>query len=88
MLKEAVFSSLITVVTDQSLNPYFNGTCSKSLQTASAYLFALGLNPYFNGTCSKSTKNILKNKELSVLILILMEHAQRGSRFTFEQYQG
>ena len=53
MLKEAVFSSLITVVTDQSLNPYFNGTCSKSLQTASAYLFALGLNPYFNGTCSK-----------------------------------
>ena len=48
MLKEAVFSSLITVVTDQSLNPYFNGTCSKSLQTASAYLFALGLSPYFN----------------------------------------
>ena len=35
------------------------------------------LNPYFNGTCSKSNqyKNILTSN--IVLILILMEHAQR-----------
>ena len=38
----------------KSLNPYFNGTCSKSnissWRTANA---TTCLNPYFNGTCSK-----------------------------------
>ena len=37
-----------------SLNPYFNGTCSKRnmhLNGPSPYM--MGLNPYFNGTCSK-----------------------------------
>ncbi len=37
------------------------------------------LNPYFNGTCSKrkQANNVLQLTVVSVLILILMEHAQR-----------
>ena len=36
------------------------------------------LNPYFNGTCSKSAfHKLLVANDLLVLILILMEHAQR-----------
>ena len=42
------------VKTWERLNPYFNGTCSKSYVTSTS----------FRGTCN-------------VLILILMEHAQR-----------
>ena len=39
---------------------------------------ALSLNPYFNGTCSKRKHyEAVINKERGVLILILMEHAQR-----------
>ena len=40
-----------------SLNPYFNGTCSKR-KTIRGVLRAprTCLNPYFNGTCSKSTR--------------------------------
>ena len=37
----------------RSLNPYFNGTCSKSLPTRLRGYPLLCLNPYFNGTCSK-----------------------------------
>ena len=38
------------------------------------------LNPYFNGTCSKSAfHKLLVANDLLVLILILMEHAQRVS---------
>ena len=37
-----------------------------------------GLNPYFNGTCSKRMeKTSMKPVTVWVLILILMEHAQR-----------
>ena len=37
------------------------------------------LNPYFNGTCSKSYLQLMHTTNYSmVLILILMEHAQRG----------
>ena len=36
-----------------------------------------GLNPYFNGTCSKSYIPEAKKFAQGVLILILMEHAQR-----------
>ena len=35
------------------LNPYFNGTCSKSVMCATSFSANDGLNPYFNGTCSK-----------------------------------
>ena len=36
------------------------------------------LNPYFNGTCSKSSmKTLFYLRITTVLILILMEHAQR-----------
>ena len=36
------------------LNPYFNGTCSKSEDIVlSSHFDVVGLNPYFNGTCSK-----------------------------------
>ena len=40
-----------------------------------------GLNPYFNGTCSKSSHSVNQRKrtEKRVLILILMEHAQRDA---------
>ena len=39
-----------------------------------------GLNPYFNGTCSKSVmKQVSTMNGVNVLILILMEHAQRVS---------
>ena len=61
------------------LNPYFNGTCSKSA-CARCCLSALMycLNPYFNGTCSKSENRFsMKTLFYLVLILILMEHAQR-----------
>ena len=46
------------VKTWERLNPYFNGTCSKSYVTSTS----------FRGTCN-------------VLILILMEHAQREAFF-------
>ena len=37
------------------------------------------LNPYFNGTCSKSgTLPVIVGQNADVLILILMEHAQRA----------
>ena len=37
------------------------------------------LNPYFNGTCSKRKWKLqVKRLTPSVLILILMEHAQRA----------
>ena len=65
------------------LNPYFNGTCSKrpSTKTRLHMILTRSLNPYFNGTCSKSQlihKTI--DEETHVLILILMEHAQRECR--------
>ena len=62
------------------LNPYFNGTCSKSsrfvvISMKDAYS---RLNPYFNGTCSKrGRKRVRLVFSAIVLILILMEHAQR-----------
>ena len=38
----------------ECLNPYFNGTCSKSACLGeSIKLSQDSLNPYFNGTCSK-----------------------------------
>ena len=61
------------------LNPYFNGTCSKRKQDAQLSSKMNGLNPYFNGTCSKSQRIIKCCWFLPVLILILMEHAQRGN---------
>ena len=39
---------------DPSLNPYFNGTCSKRAFHKLLAANNLRLNPYFNGTCSKS----------------------------------
>ena len=35
------------------LNPYFNGTCSKSALNPLCLTRKESLNPYFNGTCSK-----------------------------------
>ena len=65
------------------LNPYFNGTCSKrpSTKTRLHMILTRSLNPYFNGTCSKSQlihKTI--DEETHILILILMEHAQRDNK--------
>ena len=61
-----------------SLNPYFNGTCSKSYIKTVRGVLQTRLNPYFNGTCSKSVDRAqLSSSIKDVLILILMEHAQR-----------
>ena len=49
------------------------------MEGAELKLYQLGLNPYFNGTCSKSyTYETFIHTLYAVLILILMEHAQRG----------
>ena len=62
----------------EGLNPYFNGTCSKRDKNATREFEASRLNPYFNGTCSKSQPTFTnKSYKKNVLILILMEHAQR-----------
>ena len=46
------------------------------------------LNPYFNGTCSKSQQNVSMLQRYMVLILILMEHAQRDQpTFTNKSYK-
>ena len=42
-------------------------------------IFLLCLNPYFNGTCSKRKVTSFFKSNYCVLILILMEHAQRGN---------
>ena len=54
MLKEyyVVYNGLL--VPSNSLNPYFNGTCSKSKKYRGyIHEIEVSLNPYFNGTCSK-----------------------------------
>ena len=67
------------------LNPYFNGTCSKRcISVAEVHEIEKCLNPYFNGTCSKrQLKRALLCHPQLVLILILMEHAQRENRHLF-----
>ena len=70
------------VKTWERLNPYFNGTCSKSYVTSTS----------FRGTCNVLILILMehaqrvKAKEMekqmvTVLILILMEHAQRVLSF-------
>ena len=51
----------------------------ENFQKGYGYGIVLRLNPYFNGTCSKSGKerNESHHSMACVLILILMEHAQR-----------
>ena len=70
---------------EKCLNPYFNGTCSKrTIMIKVKDLKSLSLNPYFNGTCSKrQLKRALLCHPQLVLILILMEHAQRENRHLF-----
>ena len=66
-----------TTIKAGRLNPYFNGTCSKRHNKMEKTTMKR-LNPYFNGTCSKRVHTNMSNKTLPhVLILILMEHAQR-----------
>ena len=75
---QRVTKDKITVMV-QGLNPYFNGTCSKRRRKGRiSGCIPERLNPYFNGTCSKRREGtyLIKNKT-NVLILILMEHAQR-----------
>ena len=49
--------------------------------------FAFRLNPYFNGTCSKRPTNKFTNiKAKEVLILILMEHAQRVGMYGITEF--
>ena len=81
--KSSVFQASQTLL-NMCLNPYFNGTCSKSSMKPMFYLrISTCLNPYFNGTCSKSVAIRRTRRKLlscQVLILILMEHAQRGDQ--------
>ena len=53
MLKESVYTTVGLTLGTASLNPYFNGTCSKSKEFNSIPNKICCLNPYFNGTCSK-----------------------------------
>ena len=80
MLKEHRMKHLFVLFMLSCLNPYFNGTCSKRAPLLKGLLWQdAGLNPYFNGTCSKRSQyGVLVSKAVKVLILILMEHAQRG----------
>ena len=51
---QRVLKILSNIVLYTSLNPYFNGTCSKSeVQKGARRAMTVCLNPYFNGTCSK-----------------------------------
>ena len=45
-----------TLRNTKGLNPYFNGTCSKSIDSMKPMFYLRSLNPYFNGTCSKSQR--------------------------------
>ena len=55
MLKETIMIK-VKNLESLSLNPYFNGTCSKSGVLVSRAVKPVdSLNPYFNGTCSKRT---------------------------------
>ena len=67
--------------TAQSLNPCFSGTCSKRLLTdGEVSALVWGLNPCFSGTCSKSRRpQTCAFGVLCVLILVLVEHAQRAA---------
>ena len=70
------------ITVSSCLNPYFNGTCSKSFARKRNTYQRNRLNPYFNGTCSKSQhENSFLPSRFDVLILILMEHAQRGTEY-------
>ena len=46
------------------------------------FLSGKSLNPYFNGHAQRVLCSISNNQEVSVLILILMEHAKRGGSLT------
>ena len=60
MLKEASTQGIAKVCVLLGLNPYFNGTCSKSGTIGCGLLVSpVGLNPYFNGTCSKRAEFLL-----------------------------
>ena len=64
MLKEVAAMDVFCVMLFIGLNPYFNGTCSKSCPICHFDgALAYGLNPYFNGTCSKSTAMVWKQAE-------------------------
>ena len=76
---KSVYNGMLVPSNRTSLNPYFNGTCSKSHHRDFVFGDLCSLNPYFNGTCSKRRYETDKHNERCkrVLILILMEHAQR-----------
>ena len=61
MLKELFKEDPTAAAT--SLNPYFNGTCSKSALEGVQSLYTASLNPYFNGTCSK--RNIVFSYQIN-----------------------
>ena len=61
---QRVCSTHVYSLLNYSLNPYFNGTCSKSyIHPCNRKAAEFRLNPYFNGTCSKrkqvSTMNVV-----------------------------
>ena len=54
--------------TEKSLNPYFNGTCSKRYESYREYILTYdSLNPYFNGTCSKSVAEVHEIEKVACL---------------------
>ena len=57
-----------------SLNPYYDGICSMSVQLSGSFN-SDSLNPYYDGICSMRLYRILYRNLFNVLILIMMEYA-------------
>ena len=58
-----------------SLNPCFNGRCTRTIIKHAERRGNESLNPCFNGRCTRTDKQQVINSLLQVLILVLMEDA-------------
>ena len=70
-----------------SLNPCFNGRCTRTELKAIEEIYSVSLNPCFNGRCTRTNiQNSWIGIYLEVLILVLMEDAlvqvQKKALFT------
>ena len=58
-----------------SLNPCFNGRCTRTIPLSNNSTLGVGLNPCFNGRCTRTYYTSLHYWNNIVLILVLMEDA-------------
>ena len=60
----------------ESLNPCFNGRCTRTPRINITSALDNSLNPCFNGRCTRTkSSRAFTTEEISVLILVLMEDA-------------